>query len=538
MIPRSVKWQLPLSYAAIALLATLSLGLVLLITLRGYYAQRERDYLIGNAQAISATIIPLIAEEAPPEVLELQLSNLSFLSQTRVRLLDVGGKLVAESGAPGASRVSLGAVPISGPLAEGVDSTEPSFRSLIIVRDVADYASATGRGTISPPVSFEGRVGLEDLSDGRAVFFIRTMPILGTPYGFGLNTDSSSNGQRSGQAVREPLTGTAGDLLGYVELSEGPAYGRQILNSVARGWALAGGVAVLVAAGVGWVVSRYINAPLLSITSVTARMAEGDLSARTNVVRQDEFGTLAHSFNRMADRLEETVLTLRRFVSDAAHEIHTPLTALHTNLELAPPNEFVIQAQAQVERLESLTKGLLDLSRIKAHTQEIRAPVSLIPLVQGTAEAYASQAEQAGLGFDLILPETPVSVWGDETQLQRVLSNLLDNAIKFTAEDGVVRVGLCQVGEWVKLWVEDSGIGVPVEDLPLLFSRFHRGRNAAAYPGSGLGLAIVEAVVESHGGRVTVENLACGARFTVRLPRCVKRESRFTHHDSKVMGVT
>ncbi|MBE9509170.1 MAG: HAMP domain-containing histidine kinase, partial [Chloroflexi bacterium] len=162
---------------------------------------------------------------------------------------------------------------------------------------------------------------------------------------------------------------------------------------------------------------------------------------------------------------------------------------------------------------------LLDLSRIEAGAPaEAHAPVELTPLVQETSELYASQAEQSGLTFDLTLPETPVTVQGDEAQLRRALGNLLDNAIKFTPEDGAISVALRQEGEGVELSVEDTGIGVPKDDLPHLFSRFHRGRNAAAYPGSGLGLAIVKAIVEAHGGTVAAGNTARGSRFTLRLP--------------------
>ncbi|NIV30792.1 MAG: HAMP domain-containing protein, partial [Anaerolineae bacterium] len=165
------------------------------------------------------------------------------------------------------------------------------------------------------------------------------------------------------------------DLVGYVELSEGPAYGQEIVDSVARGWLLAGAVAIGVAAVVGWIVSRRISAPLVALSEVTASMAGGDLSARADVDRKDELGTLARSFNRMAAQVEETVIGLRRFVSDAAHEIHTPLTALHTNLELAQRDaaagseEHVLAAQAQVERLEVLTGGLLELSRLESPVQ-------------------------------------------------------------------------------------------------------------------------------------------------------------------------
>lgn len=344
--------------------------------------------------------------------------------------------------------------------------------------------------------------------------YVSAGPSIEAPYGFGWGAD----GQRSDQVVRGPVYNWDGELLGYVELSEGPAYGRQILGSVTRGWAIASAVAVLLAAVVGWAISHTISGPLLVLTEVTARMAAGDLATRAQATkRRDELGTLARSFNRMANRVEETVVTLRRFVSDAAHEIHTPLTALRTNLELAPDNDFVIQAKAQADRLEALTRALLDLSRLESGSaQEATAPVELTALVREASEPYASWAEQAGLTFGLTLPEGPVAVEGDEAQLRCALGNLLDNAVKFTPEGGAIRVGLRRKDNEAELWVEDSGIAD--EDLPHLFSHFHRGRNAAAYPGSGLGLAIAKAIVENHGGCIGVEStIGQGSRFSLTL---------------------
>jgi two-component system sensor histidine kinase MprB len=254
-------------------------------------------------------------------------------------------------------------------------------------------------------------------------------------------------------------------------------------------------------------------------------MASGDLAARADVARDDELGILARSFNGMADRVEEIVVTLRSFVSDAAHEIHTPLTALQTNLELARQDaqagsdEHVVQAQAQVERLEALTSGLLDLSRLESASPAPGfEPVSLVPLVRDLSEPFASRAEQERLAFELSLLTAPVSVLGDRGQIRRALTNLLDNALKFTPEGGTVRLGVGQEDGKAVLWVEDTGIGIPEADLPHLFQRFHRGRNAAAYPGSGLGLAIVRVIVEGHQGQVQAENTEPGARFTLRLP--------------------
>jgi signal transduction histidine kinase len=268
---------------------------------------------------------------------------------------------------------------------------------------------------------------------------------------------------------------------------------------------------------IGLFLSRRISRPLEDLTAATRSMAAGALDARVPIRHRGEVRELAVAFNQMADQVENTIVTLRRFVADAAHEIHTPLTGLSTSLELAPDDEFVQQARVQVEQLEALTGGLLDLSRIEANKQTVHTSIELASLVEEMSERYASWVEQAGLSFELTLPETPITVQGDETQLRRALDNLLDNAIKFTPEGGTVSVRLDQEGGWVKIAVEDTGIGVPKDDLPHLFSRFHRGRNTMAYPGNGLGLAIVKAIAEAHKGQVTAENTGQGARFTLRL---------------------
>jgi signal transduction histidine kinase len=356
--------------------------------------------------------------------------------------------------------------------------------------------------------------------------FVSFIPAARTPYGFDLNAEIPPDGTRSDQVVSQPFYDSEGRLLGYAELSQGPAYGREILASVVWGWGIASGVAVALAAATGWLISRRLSAPLLALTHATARMAEGELSTRAATTGADELGQLAYSFNYMADRVEETITTLRRFVADAAHELHTPLTALRTNLELAGETKqtdqqgFINRAHEQVERLENLTRDLLDLSRFEARTVEMElVPLDLTVLMQEIGEIYASQAEQVGLSFSLQLPNESMTILGSESQLRRAIGNLLDNALKFTPEGGAISLGLRRPPGTAQfeLWVEDTGIGIPPDDLPQLFSRFHRGGNAAAYPGSGLGLAIVKVIVEAHGGQVMAENTNQGARFTVQL---------------------
>jgi signal transduction histidine kinase len=218
---------------------------------------------------------------------------------------------------------------------------------------------------------------------------------------------------------------------------------------------------------------------------------------------------------------------LRRFVADAAHQIHTPLTAVHADLELAAsePNAaqramFISRALGQLRRLEALTNDLLDLSRLEAHTaDDRRLTVDLVTLVREISEGFASRAEQLGINFILETPAVSIPAKVNETQFRHAIGNLLDNAIKFTPENGTITLGLRCVGDQVDLWVNDTGIGISDEDLPQIFNRFHRGRNAAAYPGSGLGLAIIKAIIEGHHGQISVESHAgSGTRFALHVP--------------------
>ncbi len=525
----SIRRWLPLSYAAIALLAALVLGAVLLTTLRGYYVQRELDYMTGNARAMDDTVARLIALDPAPAALESQLRSMAFLSQTRVRLLDEGGQVVADSGDPRERyEVVMLSMVESPSFRQTMTQTIGSdhFQSVIAIQDALSGARTVERVVITTTASpgapwwivrGESLRGEEGLWDEPGL--VSQMPAVGTPFGFGLGAETALDDRRSSQVVSRPIYDPEGRPLGRIELSEGPAYGRRILESVAWGWGIASGVAVLLAAGAGWFVSLQITHPLSSLTRVTARMAQGDLSARAQIRRRDELGMLARSFDEMAGQVQETVSTLRRFVADAAHELHTPLTALRTHLELAPDDEHVARAQGQVARLEALTEGLLSLSRIEAEKRiPASASLALDVVVQEVAELYASQAEQAGLAFDLRVAERPLVVAADAAQVRDALGNLLDNAVKFTPPGGTVSVCVDREGEWAAVRVQDTGIGIPPEDLPHLFRRFHRGRNAAAYPGSGLGLAIVRAIVERYSGTVEAETVEQGTRFTLRLP--------------------
>jgi signal transduction histidine kinase len=318
-----------------------------------------------------------------------------------------------------------------------------------------------------------------------------------------------------------------------VVLSEGPAYGDEILNNVMNGWILAGLASVLLAGLAGWLVSTRIATPLTELTKITTRMSQGDLSARAELQSQDEIGTLGRSFNEMAARVEETVGTLRSFVADAAHELHTPLTALKANIELARGEEnsstrtrYLARAQVQGQRLETLVQSLLDLSRIEASEPKNDVErLDFARLVRELGEQFASRAEQTDRAFVLNVPDEAIYVIGREMQLRQVIINLLENALKFTPQNGLISVDLKPMEHQCSLSVSDTGIGIPLEDQSHLFERFHRGRNASEYAGNGLGLAIVKAIITGHKGSVTIESQpGQGTQVHVTIPAVSEHE--------------
>lgn len=557
----SIRWRLTLSYAAIACLAAVALGTVLLAILRGYYSDRERAYLNSNSASLRTLVTSAIAQDVPVSALTPQLQNLAFFSKVRIRVLDDQGAVLVDTGTPDEPQMiwfaysstdqAPGGLQVQtirlAPYSDLPTGFQPgtwevpgeALRAVAAAPDVVDtfIQAASGHlpgggGAIaieqSVPATSTTVVGAAGGVDVLTVDAMSALPLSSTMYGFSLGGGTGARiserdaNERSDQQIRSDIFDVNARRVGALVISDGPAYGSEIVRSVARGWALAGGISVLLAAAAGWFVSRQISKPLLVLTGVTARMTAGDLSTRANVERQDELGILAASFNTMADRIQEIVVTLQRFVADAAHELHTPLTALRTNLELAQSGHSpaaIRRAHEQVLRLENLTDGLLVLSRIESHAPNGQiVPINLVDMIHSMSELYASRAEQAGLDYAVSLPEQVPYVSGHQDQIASVISNLMDNAIKFTPPGGTVRLTLQQVDQTLELAVQDTGIGIPPDDLSLLFERFRRGRNAASYPGSGLGLAITKAIVKTHGGTIRAESSSAGTTIRVVLP--------------------
>ena len=487
----SLRYRLPATYGMVALLTMLLVGAILLLLLNNYYAGSERDYLkAGAARAareLSSVDWATVVKGDTPTVTtfaEQRTKAVALATQLRVVVLTTGGATLADSGSPG--------------------DIDPST-----IVPAGNGVPGTGNGQSGAP---------GDNSGGRGG--------LPSPLGPGLFGGDGANVPRSSQVMEQPLV-VNGQQVATLRLSEGPAYGAAILHDTFIGWLLAGLVAVLISAGLGWLWSRRLTRPLIQVTAASDSMALGDLTARVEVDRADEIGRLGHSFNTMASRVQQTVSALQQFVADAAHELGTPLTALEADLELAhdrsdseDEQRLMKRAMRQAERLEKLSRSLLQLSRLD--TGEFAADLEkldLAALVRQMADTVASRAEQADVDLKIEVADGEIWVSGYEDKLQAAVGNLIDNALKFTPPGGCVTIGLKADAGKACLWVADTGIGIPADDMKELFGRFHRARNASAYPGNGLGLAIVKATVEIHGGTVGAESSPSGSRFELILPR-------------------
>lgn len=327
----STRWRLMLSYGAIALLAAFALGLVLRGILRDYYERQEETYLRNRAIEIGSIASQLLEADVPPRMIQELTKRCSFVLQARVKILDTSGELLADSGVPESQQVFFIASERPFQLSVGQPAARPA-------------GEETEALPASPAQFFQIQVLRSETSNGIAaqedvIMFSPeavgvALPADETMYGL-LGTDMSMSGRRSSRVVEHQLVDQQGYSMGRVNLSDGPAYGDEILNHVTNGWIIAGFAAVLPAACAGWLVSTRIATPLTELTRITSQMSQGDLSARADVRSRDEIGALGRSFNDMASRVEETVGTLRSFVADAADELRTPLTALQASIELA-----------------------------------------------------------------------------------------------------------------------------------------------------------------------------------------------------------
>lgn len=276
-------------------------------------------------------------------------------------------------------------------------------------------------------------------------------------------------------------------------------------------------------------VRRWVN-PLADVMGAAETLAGGDFSVRVEEKGDQEFIKLAQSFNHMAEELQHAEMQRRNLTADVAHELRTPLHILQGNLEgaldgvyKASPEYFKSMLE-ETRLLQRLVEDLQTLSLAETGNLELNLQTLLVKdLLEDVVTSFSVQADAGKIQIRLNYPKDldELTLEGDWHRLDQVVGNLVSNALRYTAEGGEIILGADKNDTGVKITIQDSGAGIPAEDLPYVFDRFWKGDKTRSRTsgGSGLGLAIARQLVSAHGGTITVESEeGVGTKFTVELP--------------------
>ena len=292
---------------------------------------------------------------------------------------------------------------------------------------------------------------------------------------------------------------------------------------------VAAGLAILVVGmlGGGWLTSRAIQ-PLTNMSQTAASISATNLDARIDVLDTDtELGQLATVLNQTFDRLQAAFEQQVRFTADASHELRTPVSILLAQTQMALSKsrsdedyrEALDSCRRAALRMKSLTESLLSLARFDSVDAAEKSAVDVHRLIDDAVELLKPIAHEHDV--TVTTNGMPCEVSGDAEQLSQLLMNLISNAIRYNRPHGRVKVDLTREDETAVITINDTGLGISSDDLPHVFERFYRidkARTRAA-GGSGLGLSIAKAIVQSHGGEITVDSEPdVGTTVTVKLP--------------------
>ena len=321
----------------------------------------------------------------------------------------------------------------------------------------------------------------------------------------------------------------SGRTIGAVYISEYDADQAELIVSIQHRLGTISLAAALLALVIIFFSIRMMTRRIKILADGVRTVQSGDYSFRLNLTGNDELTELGSELNYVTERLETTEAQRRRFVSDASHELKTPLASIRLlsdsivqseGMDAATMREFVTDIGAEAERLQRTTEKLLNLSRRDDGVQGELQDVDLKAAVDGTRRLLEPLAQASSVTVETELAEGCI-VRATEDDIYHIVFNLVENAIKYNLPMGKVRVSVSREGDRCRLVVEDTGIGIPEADRPHVFTRFYRVDKARSreHGGSGLGLSIVHDAVKLYGGEITVDGVEPhGTRFTVDFP--------------------
>jgi heavy metal sensor kinase len=319
----------------------------------------------------------------------------------------------------------------------------------------------------------------------------------------------------------------------FVAIGRSYQEGELLVEQFTRKYSILLPLMIITASLLGWLMAGRALMPIEEVAQTAQRITGKNLrvqipSRGTN----DELDRLIDAFNQMIERLDASFQQTKQFSTDVSHELRTPLTAIRGQLEVAllaaktteQYQDAILNALEDVERLSQTIRALLQLSQAESGQVILqKQAIDLPPMMVNLLEQFGIPAESGKVKLTTSLPAHCVAEI-DRIQVERLISNLVSNAIKYTPEGGSVTVALHDRGREVELVVEDTGVGIPAESLPHIFDRFYRVPGALGEKsperGLGLGLSFVAWIVKEHRGTIDVESKPGeGTKFTIRLPK-------------------
>ncbi len=321
-----------------------------------------------------------------------------------------------------------------------------------------------------------------------------------------------------------------GMTLGAVYLYEYDTEQADVLRSILANLRYISIVICVVALVLVVLLSKTLTRNTVRLLSAIRHVREGEYNHRVESQGRDEMAQLADEFNQLTDRLQTTEEARRRFVSDASHELKTPLASIrlltdsilqNESVDMATVREFVADIGEEADRLTRISEHLLALTRLDAGAERPSEPVELGRVAEKVAHLLSPVAQTARVELKTSL-EPACALLANEDDIYQVAFNLMENAIKYNVSGGRVDVRVRRRGDKVVLTVTDTGLGIPEEDLPRIFDRFYRVDKARSrgLGGTGLGLSIARDTARIHGGDITAgpNPAGRGTRFEAEFP--------------------
>lgn len=304
----------------------------------------------------------------------------------------------------------------------------------------------------------------------------------------------------------------------------------QSINMIKNAILLAGTGALLLAIGFSFIISRKLSNPLLEMEKATRKIAKGDLNIRVSNTTKDEIGSLASAINDLAAELHRYRSTRREFFANISHELRTPLTYLEGYSSVLEKGlyrteeekkQFLQIIQQESKKMTELVNDLFELAKMEEGKLELNyEEVDLIEVVETALLKTRIKAQEKGLYLHFEKDHNLPSIYADGLRMEQIILNLIENAIRYSDKGGI-KITLKSGSYKVYLAIEDTGIGIPDEDIPYLFERFYRVEKSRSreFGGTGLGLAIVKQLVELQNGTISVNSeVGKGTRFELTFP--------------------